>query len=382
MGLTTALRTSLAHVLQRCAAVTAQWAARLTPPPTTHADTTVRASVTTGGPPAHWVEKVRAAAPHLLEPAPPMLPLRPELPPRPATPMWTVADRGTERQRAPVPYHPEPTAAPVPPPPEPASEGDASVRITNDAPDGPLVSTDAQVVRNTTPSADSVPTARDMAVTAPVARPDATDRAPPAPRAVTRLTLPLRHAPSQHPTRTPETAPQARADAITPVPQSVATPEMQQSPDRDTPPSAEEPAVTLARETVGEPIARPHNSPPPPRSVGLDGLSPAPRVLWAAPPRPGQHVETVIVADRRHAPAPEARPAFPDLVRDMPHTRSVAPSPVAWDTPRSFPEPVHGQASIEDYWPALPDMPAAADPHALLREWERARRLEREQRGT
>ena len=79
MRLTTALRTSLSRALGRCAAVTTRWAARLATPqvPTPDAGNAVSEGVTTGGPPAHWMEKVRVAAPHLLEPAPPMTPPRP-----------------------------------------------------------------------------------------------------------------------------------------------------------------------------------------------------------------------------------------------------------------------------------------------------------------
>ena len=84
--------------------------------------------LSTGGPPAHWVEKVRAGAPHLLEPAPPLRTAAPRQyrwpsadPPRTAVLPWT-----TERAPAAAPIG-QPAAAPAarrPPRPSPPSVED------------------------------------------------------------------------------------------------------------------------------------------------------------------------------------------------------------------------------------------------------------------
>src|SRR5262249_18716476 len=73
MRLTTAFRTTLAHALGQCASVTARWAAQLAAPPASApgAPSTGAEGMSGGGPPPHWVEKVRVAAPRLLQPAPP-----------------------------------------------------------------------------------------------------------------------------------------------------------------------------------------------------------------------------------------------------------------------------------------------------------------------
>lgn len=389
MRLTTALRTTIARALGQCAAVTARWAERLAtpPPPAPAAGIPTSESAPTGGPPAHWVEKVRLAAPHLLEPAPPITPpQRGPTPQQPTPPTSTPPDRGTERMR--VPYHPEPASSSAVFPAESASEGVAAPRATNDAPEVRVATSGARPVGNTALPADPIRDERAPEAVVPVARADSSHPDSPVQREVVRMTLPLRRFPRERPARPPGTAPQSGEDVAIPIRETIHTQADEPGMDtavphvaavaRDTPPRAlRGDAAEIPAERASP--APPTVAPAEPESPRLEPLAPR-----SVAPFPSPREPTVNISERRPIMVAQARPAFPDLAPEWPRVRAMAPSPVAWETPRNPPVPLRGQdVPLEDYWPELPDAPQAArqDPHLLLREWERARRLEREQRG-
>jgi hypothetical protein len=363
MRLTTAFRTTLARALGQCATVTARWAAQLEAPPASalEASRTGAEGTSVGGPPSHWVEKVRLAAPHLLEPAPPAPPPRPDprqqsapapaggppahwleyvraagsspLSPFPA--QWVSASGQTSEQDT----HTSDTderRSEYPSPGE-AQTGDSPASIDPPRPSGPPGS-----AARTAASSESQPHIRHV--------------------------LPLRPLPRSRPA--------SDISAITP---DVTPPDAEQSL------HASDASRVVVREDA--PVGREMTSVRAPLTLPVIVTLPAQQPEPAHPspvfPRSGRPVGTAGAAVAYDTPTEPSRPS-PDLTPLWPTLQPGVPAPMSWDAPGAPIAPLQWQGvAIAGNWPELPETPAATvdDARVLLRAWERARRLEREQRG-
>lgn len=272
------------------------------------------------GPPADWVERVRRGAPHLLadlEPQP-----APSVAPMPMVPPAPVATLPT----------PVPSTVPVPSP--------TPVLRTGRAPPARLT------------------------------RHEAPRTAPPPPRVETQAT-------SFEVGPTPLPVP--RADVPVPEPKS--------APPRSTV-TPEVPRSTRGRGFALRPLPE----------TSTSTVSPGP--VSAVEPRPER--STPVPPGERSPMPGDARPAFVRPVPPSPHapfsgtSDARVPSRAAEPVPREAPVPrapsrtgpssapeVSAHSAAPHPWPEPPALPSIepSDPLTVLRDWERLRRLEREQRG-
>jgi hypothetical protein len=275
------------------------------------------------GPPADWVERVRRGAPQLLE----GLDLGNERPESPAVPPKPVLQ---SPPRMPL------RSGGTPPRPEP----EAHLSRPSPLPTAPR-------------EEESMPPSEMRR--APVPPPTT------GPRAGARLLRPARERGPEVPTSA--TRPQEEQG-------SPSFPRPEESTPRVTPPNTREVAPpTRARGPSLRPL------PETPRMERTPNPAPVPR------PDAGAHGDARGLAPKRNTVvAPAARASL------MPSEPTPRESPFPREKSRAETSPPLDRASPSETshpWPEPPELPSTepTDPLAVLRDWERLRRLEREQRG-
>lgn len=294
------------------------------------------------GPPADWLARVRRGAPHLLE----RMGLRygpGRFPPEVAAALASLVRPGEGEV---------PSEAPIPMP-EPLEAGAARAEPRPFLPVQPPRQVGREAATVAIPPVPGVARAPAPPAGFPVAR------AP--------LVPPSTRAPGEAPALV------ARAPRMEPSPEAGA-PEVETpraAPSR-VPGVARAPMPSVARAAAvqpGAPFARAPELEPPPAPEAPTGGA----VLAPAPP---MEVESVAY---RGTQASTLEPTFPPRAFARPRTEVLRV-----EVPVPVPVPVPEVAALEaPVWPELPEAreTESMDGPAVLREWQRLRRLEREQRG-